>query len=168
VAQGLHNPQGTRAARLLLLLPVVLWQVLGCLIPPDVVEDPDNKPPELEWKLSTPEGFEYTFHRNLVDSLNLEFSIANAVKDPEGDPLYYVWYWEVPDDILKPEVGTDSMTLFPCDSISLRNATRVNVAVWVSDEPIEFDNDAELFPISYGTRPPAARFWTVELLGECP
>ncbi|MFH1530046.1 MAG: hypothetical protein ABIK09_04820 [Pseudomonadota bacterium] len=166
MAQGLHKHGGIRTALLTLLLSVALWQVPGCLIPPDVVEDPDNQPPELDWKRSTPEGFEYTFDRSKGQSV--EFSIANAVTDPEADPLFFVWYREVPDDGPKPEVGSLTMTLYPCDNFSLRNAKRVNVAVWVSDEPLEFDTDAELFPISYGSRPPAARFWTVELLGECP
>jgi len=166
VAQGLHKHRGIRAAWLWLLLPVVLWQVLGCLIPPDVVEDPDNQPPELNWKQSTPEGFDYAFDRSTGQ--NVEFSIANAVKDPEADPLYFVWYREVPGQDPIPEVGNLTMTLRPCENFSLRNASRVSVAVWVSDEFLEFDKDAELFPIDYGTRLPAARFWTVELLGECP
>lgn len=168
MAQGLHNIRGVRAALLLLLLPVVLWQVPGCLIPPDVVEDPDNQPPELDWKLSMPEGFEYTLDRSL--DMSVEFSVANAVKDPEADPLHFVWYHEVPDSEQGPVpgVGNESMSLDPCEIFSLRSADRVNVAVWVSDEPLEFDEDAELFPIIYGIRPPAARYWTVELLGECP
>ncbi len=166
MAQGLHNHRGVRAALLTLLLPVVLWQVPGCLIPPDVVEDPDNRPPELDWKQSSPEGFEYAFDRSTGQSV--EFSIANAVTDPEADPLFYVWYRQVPGQDPIPMVGKLTTTLLPCENFSLRNATRVNIAVWVSDEPLEFDKDAELFPISYGSRPPAARFWAVEFLGECP
>ncbi len=172
VAQGLHNHSGIRAALLTLLLPVVLWQVLGCLIPPDVVEDPNNLPPELDWKLSTPVGFEYEFDRKY--GLNLEFSIANAVTDPEADPLFFVWYWKVPGSEKGPfpEVGNASLSLDPCEKYSLRNAERVDVAVWVSDEPLEFDIDEELFPISYenGNRPPVARFWTVKFVepSECP
>ena len=168
MAQGLQNQRGILAALLLLLLPVALWQVPGCLIPPDVVEDPDNHPPELDWKLSMPKGFEYTFFRNLEESV--EFSIANAVTDPEADPLYFVWYREVPgsDKGPVPEVGNESMSLDPCEIFSLRDASRVNVVVWVSDEPLEFDEFAEPAPIVYGTRPPIVRFWRVELLGECP
>lgn len=169
MAQGLHKFSGIRAALLLLLLPVVLWQVPGCLFPPDVVDDTDNLPPELDWTLSTPVDFEYKFDRST--GLNLDFSIANAVTDPEGDQLYYVWYREVPDSGKGPipEVGHESMFLDPCDNTTVRNSPRVNVAVWVSDEPLEFDKDAELFPIDYGTRTPVARFWTVVFIGgECP
>jgi hypothetical protein len=168
VAQGLQKQPSVRAALLALLLPFVLWQVPGCLIPPDVVDDPDNHPPELDWKLSTPEGFEYLLYRDLEDPRQ-EFSVANAVKDPEGDKLYYVWYYEVPGSERGPNpvYGNESISLEPCEIVRLRNAARVNVAVWVSDEPLEFDKDAELLPISYGSRPPAARYWTVELLGEC-
>jgi len=171
VAQGLHNKRGIRAALLWLLLPVALWQVPGCLIPPDVVEDPDNRPPELDWKLSTPEGYEVKFFRDF--EISVEFSIAISVTDPEADPLNYVWYYDVPgsdveDDLgPMPLVGKETMTLIPCEIYSLRNVNRVDVAVWVSDEPLEFDKDAELFPIIYGVRPPAVRFWTVELKNEC-
>ena len=168
MAQGLHKRRGIRAALLWLLLPVVLWQAPGCLIPPDVVEDPDNRPPELDWRQSIPVDFEYALDRSTGQSV--EFSIANAVADPEADPLFFVWYREVPDDKKGPVpmVGKTSMSLDPCEIFSLRDVPRVNVAVWVSDEPLEFDKDAELFPVTYGSRPPVARFWTVELLGECP
>jgi len=134
-----------------------------------VVEDPDNQPPELDWKLSTPEGFEYAFDRSTGQSV--EFSIANATWDPEDDKLNFIWYREIPDSDdggPVPVVGKLSMTLDPCEIYSLRNAAGVNVAVWVSDESLDFDKDEEPFPIIYGTRPPVARFWTVELLGECP
>ena len=168
MAQGLHKHRGVRAALLMFLLPVVLWQVPGCLIPPDVVEDPDNDPPEIDWKQSIPEGFEYAFDRSTGQSV--DFSIANAVTDPEADKLYFVWYREVPDNGKGPvpEVGNLSMSLDPCEIFSLRNAALVNVAVWVSDEPLEFDKGADLFPISHGARLPVVRYWTVELLGECP
>ncbi|MFH1531355.1 MAG: hypothetical protein ABIK09_11570 [Pseudomonadota bacterium] len=131
-------------------------------------EDCPNQPPTLGWRLSTPGGLEVRFNRSVGQSL--EFSISNAVSDPEEDPLFFVWYREVPeaDSGPVPEVGDVSMTLNPCEIFSLRNASRVNVTVVVSDAPIMFDKDAELFPVVNNGAPYVMRVWTVELLDECP
>jgi len=131
-------------------------------------ENCGNQPTTLDWSMTTPEGFEYVFDRSL--GATLTFSIADAVSDPEDDPLHFVWYMEVPDSKQGPVpmVGAESMTLDPCESLSLRDTERVDVTVVVSDAPLEFDKDLGPFPIASGGEPYAVRAWTVELLGQCP
>ncbi|MBM4371160.1 MAG: hypothetical protein FJ098_05875 [Deltaproteobacteria bacterium] len=168
MAWGLQKGLAVRTGALLASLSVALWQVPGCLIPPEMEDSRENLPPEIDWGLSQPQGFEHTVDRSSDPSV--EFSIANAVEDPEGDPLSYVWYHEVPGSVLGPVpmVGNKTMVLYPCEIFSLRTASRVDVAVWVSDELLEFSKDVTPFPVVSSSPTPEARFWTVVLLGECP
>ena len=79
-------PWGLGLALLLLLQ--------ACVMPPPEEEPIPNEPPTLEWKLTEPQGSWVIFNR-LADS-SLTFSVANAVVDPEGDRLSYIWFWRVP------------------------------------------------------------------------
>ena len=144
------------------LLVMLVFVVTAC------GEDCGNQPPMLVWSMATPEGFEHTFDRSMGTLLT--FSIADAVSDPEDDPLHFVWYMKIPDSEQGPVpvVGAESMTLSPCEIFSLQNAQRVDVTVVVSDAPLEFDKDLGPFPVASGGEPYAVRAWAVELLGQCP
>ena len=139
--------------------------VLLCLGACDGGDCP-NQAPTLDWQLTTPEGFEVRSDRSSGGELT--FSIENAVADPEGDPLFFVWYRQVPDADPVPQVGDTTMKLDPCETFSLQDAARVNITVVVSDQPIDFDPGAVPFPVSGSSASMTVRAWTVELMGECP
>lgn len=129
--------------------------------------DCQNQPPTLDWRLSTPAGFEYPGDRS--SGVDLYFSVEDAVRDSNGDQLYFLWYTEVPGSGKGPVpvVGDLAMELFLCGSFSLATAERVHVTVAVSDSPISFDDEAEPFPIDSNGAPYTMRAWTVRLMGDC-
>jgi hypothetical protein len=139
--------------------------MLLCLVACDNSDCP-NQPPTLDWYQSTPEGFEYRYDR--CSGGELTFSVENAVSDEEGDPLFYVWYRQAPGEDPVPEIGESKMVLDPCELSSLQYATRLTVVVVVSDHPIEFDKDADPFPVIGDGTTMTVRAWTVELMAECP
>lgn len=150
------------------VLLTVLWLAQACVMPPADENAPENLPPVLVWEETEPNADWVVFDRP-TDS-ELLFSVGNAVEDPEGDRIYYVWYWTTPSGSPTPEVSwNDTMTLKPCDDWGpLRTAKTITVTVALSDEYIWFDaNKDPEFPVGYETRPPLVRMWTVELSGVC-
>mgnify|MGYP006865123641 CR=1 FL=1 len=147
---------------------LVLWQLPSCVVPPPEEVVVQNHSPELDWNLTTPIGPDCQFDRTLSSvEPSITFSLENAVFDPDGDSLQYVWYWRSPGGAPWPVVGEESMTLFPCEFVALSTADSVEVVVWVHDEDIKFSGGEAEFPISYETGYPLVRYWTLELLGNC-
>jgi hypothetical protein len=136
-------------------------------MPPPEEEPVPNKPPTLEWKLTEPQG-SWVIFDSRVDS-SVTFSIANAVRDAEGDEVYYLWYWRIPGGAPVPEGWPEpTLTLLPCERNSLRSAKEVQVTVVFSDRYISYDRYEDQFPVAYDEEfPPLVREWTVELLGAC-
>jgi len=167
---------------LIALSVLVLWQVAGCVAaPPEEVELP-NHPPWIDWSLTVPaeDNKEFDLGEYLVE----EFSVEQAVEDPDGDPIYIQWYWRR-DDEAEPEkllpmkgpkgFGELTFDFRPCDFSKLLDATRVKVVVAVSDTMLIWDSvtDADN-PVRPGAdedgnpRPMVKRVWTLVLKGECP
>ena len=165
VAHGLQR-RALGPSTITVLALLALWQAPGCLVPPDVEGEVENLPPELDFKATVPSGFSITFDRQL--DTQIDFSLQNAVVDPENDELFFVWYWQVPGDAPRPfGSGGEAETLTPCEYSKLQLASTVYVAVWVSDERIRFDMENDSLPVQYEERLPIARFWTVDLLNAC-
>ncbi len=155
-------------------LPACLLGLLiaatACVIPPPEIREQDNLPPRIDWSLTQPSLDEPVFNRTTED--RIEFRIDEAVTDPEGDPLYVLWYWEAPDGVPTAVFGTGTMELRPCDSRKLANASPgqyVAVKVLVSDGRLTWTGDPDddlpaTFPDGFEV---ARRVWYMKLLGEC-
>jgi len=122
------------------LLASVLWQPAGCVIPPpepDVVLE--NKPPTIDWTLCEPSAPEDPVDRNE----QRHFSIANAVFDPEGDGLFFQWYWVNAEGYAYNVDGDETLTLRPCDLNALEDTSFFMVTVVASDRRLKYDNDSK-------------------------
>jgi hypothetical protein len=132
-------------------------------------ENCPNQQPVLDWSLSTPKGLEFGVDRS--EGPLVTFSIADAVTDLEGDPLFFIWYWEDRDGGTgaQREFGDVTMTMDICDSFAMRNAQSLNVVVAVSDQPLTFvQSYGEYFPIEAQGASYTMRNWNIQLFGECP
>jgi hypothetical protein len=111
--------------------------------PPEPEPDPDNLPPTLEWNLAVPQSF-WWLHNKTKSAPGeapdtLSFDITQAVSDPEGDRLSYIWYWSTgskDDKTLRPEYARNTMSLRPCEQVPLQLAESVQVVVVVSDREL--------------------------------
>jgi len=123
------------------LLAGVLWQPAGCVIPPpENVVVAENLPPTIDWTLCEPSApFEAPVDRNE----QREFSVAKAVSDPEGDGLFFQWYWVNAEGYEYSEDGDETMTLRPCDLNALENTGFFMVTVVASDRRLKYDKDSE-------------------------
>ncbi len=129
-------------------------------------DTPDNQPPGVDWTLTTPEDLEFTYDR--ATGTPLQFSVLDAVWDPENDQLFLVWISQVPSGESMAHPGERLMTLSVCDSVILRAATEAVVTVAISDEPISYDPEVPLLPLGPAGTDHVTRSWTVYLEGECP
>jgi len=157
----------------LLLASVALWQVAGCVIPPQEVEFSQNHLPFIDWAKATPD-IDYQISKNSGEVTT--FSIENAADDIDGDVLETIWYWTVGDDPPHPEFGELSMTLDAvCQGAeALRNADSMIVEVVISDRPgtlawrgekgdaVDPGVDDEGNPL-----PLIKHVWAVTLTGDC-
>jgi len=147
------------------------------VVPPPELHEHPNEPPTLDWPLTVPAKDGFTFQRR--EENVQQFNIEGAVDDPEGDPLYTIWYWVDPDG--KPHFlfGTLSMTWDnPCDLkpfSSPKSGSFITVEVVVSDHVLTWapkDNEAQ--PVQTQTDengtpyPMIKRVWVIELLDTCP
>jgi hypothetical protein len=155
--------------RTLVLLLLTVPLVAGC----DLIDlggsgdgETANLPPGIEWTATTPEDLEFAHDRSTGSPI--QFSVMDAVWDPDNDPLYFVWYGQTPNGDIEPLPGERMMSLVVCDSLSLRAASEVMVTVAVSDEQIGYDSDAAPEPILPAGADVVSRTWTVYLFGECP
>ena len=123
------------------LLATVLWQPAGCVIPPpENVVMTENLPPTIDWTLCEPSA---PPDGPVVRSEQRAFSITNAVSDPEGDGLFFQWYWVNAEGYEYNEDGDETMTLRPCDFNTLENTSFMMVTVVVSDRRLKYDKDSE-------------------------
>jgi len=127
---------------------------------------PDNRPPGVDWTLTTPDDLEFTYDR--ATGGPLQFSVLDAVWDPDNDQLFFAWVSQVPSGDSLGHPGERLMTLSVCDSVILRTASETIVTVAISEEPIHYDPEVELFPLAPEGVEHITRSWTVYLLGECP
>jgi len=155
----------------------VLWQLAGCIVPPPEVVEPENRPPWLDWTLTTPQEDELTWDRSTES--HKEFSIEGAVFDPEGDRIEILWYWVGTNELPESEYGTETMLLENLCQNNNSFATAISgefitVEVVVSDHKLKWlGNAGEEGPVDTGVddsgnpRPLIKRIWVVKLLGEC-
>jgi hypothetical protein len=125
-----------------------------------------NQPPGLDWTLTTPADLELTYDRST--GMPLQFSVLDAVWDPDADQIFFLWVSEVPSGATLGHPGERLMTLAICDSVTLQTATEAIVTVAIADEPISYDPNGALFPLSPEEAEYVTRSWTVYLMGECP
>lgn len=122
------------------LLATVLWQPAGCVIPPpENVVITENLAPSIDWTSCEPSAFDAPVDRNE----QREFSIANAVSDPDGDGLFFQWYWVNTEGVARNADGDESMTLRPCDFNALEDTAFIMVTVVASDRRLKYDSEAE-------------------------
>ncbi len=164
------NPIPTRDSPVLAVVAVVLWLCAGCVIPPPEYREQDNLPPRIDWNRTIPAHDEPIFDRTSDEVM--EFSIADAVEDPEGDQYHELWYWVGPDGIPVAEYGSGVMQLRPCDHRKLANLSPgqyVVVKVLVSSSPLRWTGDPEtLLPVVIPEdQEVARRVWYLKLVGEC-
>ena len=169
MAQRLH-PNGPLWARWMLLLvaAAALWHIPGCVVPPPESKYADNLPPFIDWTATIPAEDERSFSRSPATAL--EFRVDGAVDDPEGDTLYYVWYYVADEGLPTPVFGKETVSINPCDPLALRKAEVMIVAVVVSDAELDWTGDPTQ-PIPVQTQDGhefAKRTWTILLQDECP
>lgn len=175
----------TVAGSTLLLAAAVLWQVAGCVVPPDEQFESPNLPPWIDWSLTVPAEDQFVF--DLSNKLVEEFSIEQAAEDPEGDSVYAFWYyrvWRLIEDTDKYEKGKSYKLFagfgelsydFPTCTHSPAPGSRIQVVVAVSDVKLKWvgsvdeDNPVEPGEDEDGeARPMVKRVWWMDLDGVCP
>lgn len=128
---------------------------------------PANQPPGIDWTLTTPEDLEFTHDRS-TPTPPIQFSVMDAAWDPDNDPLYFIWYTQVPNGDRTQQLGERMMSLSVCDSMTLQTVSEVIVTVVVSDEQITYDAAVSPEPILPEEADYVPRTWTIYLMGECP
>ena len=161
----------------LFLVTIALWQVAGCVIPPQEVVATQNHLPYINWELVIPTDNEFTLSK-AATGVTTTFSIEEAAVDPDGDPIETHWYWSVEGKLPHYEQADKSMTL---DSICLlhqdaRDAKEIIVEVAISDQPgaMKFERKLDEEPVDpgvddQGNELPLIKFaWVITLLDNCP
>lgn len=181
VARRLHNSQKRLVAEAVsaLLLGVALWQTAGCVVPPPEVEDVENFPPVIDWALTTPPEY----HTSVIDLAlvgeQIDFSIEGAVYDPDGEDLYFQWYWETLQQGVLRSLGALDHAVLRRDIVCLESGVAdsavdvlMMVHVVVSDHPLDWtgaldepvvvdvDDNGNPFPL-------IERVWLVGTKGDC-
>ncbi len=159
----------------LLLAYVALWQVAGCVIPPQEVEVSHNHLPYIDWALTIPTDIEISITKATGGVTT--FSIEDAAIDIDGDPIETEWYWIAENGKNYRQAGELSMTLDAvCEGVQdLRDSERITVEVVISDSPgaLKWTN-ALNNPVDPGvdeegnSLPLIKHVWVVTLKGECP
>lgn len=151
-----------------LALLCVLWQPASCLMPPaPPPEKTPNLPPVLEpSKIEPPTNL----LQHELGSV-LQFSIENAVSDPEGDELDIIWYYVASQDGIPRLYSTRSKTtsIDPCQYILLKQSPWFLMVVIVSDAALVWQGDTNLSQPVFVEEGfvPAQWTWVVRLTGTC-
>jgi len=129
----------------------------------------------IDWSLTVPQGDETVFQK--LGTAPIEFRVDQAVYDPEGDRIEYLWYWRYEfEDLLVPMVGSSThMMENRCTSDNaFKESGWIIVEVVVSDGELRWvggtepENPVATSPDDEGNpRPVVKRTWTVFLTGDC-
>lgn len=159
----------------LLLAFVALWQVAGCVIPPQEIEVSHNHLPYIDWALTIPTDIEFSITKATGGVTT--FSIEDAAIDVDGDTIETIWYWIAANGKPYREFGELSMTLDAvCQGVQdLRDSESISVEVVISDSPgaLKWTNALDN-PVDPGLDdegnplPLIKHVWVVTLEGDCP
>jgi hypothetical protein len=161
----------------LLLAIIALWQVAGCVIPPQEVGLVENHLPFIDWAAASPD-MELTINKPSGEVTT--FSIDGAVYDVDGaiEDIETIWYWFTDDnDQPHRRNGDLSMTLDDVCGLTpdIGDAKQIFVVVAISDEVGAlgfYDNPQQ--PVVTGEDddgkdlPLIQHVWVATLVGECP
>lgn len=161
-----------------LLATIALWQVAGCVIPPQEELLFDNHLPYIDWALVSPDK-EGKINRPSGEVTT--FSIEDAAIDIDGDEIEAIWYWFVdngqPHRVPGELPGELSMTLDDVCGFTpdISDEEWIFVVVVISDQPgaLQYYDDPKQ-PVVSGADaegnklPLIEHLWAVPLEGDCP